>query len=146
VGDGILRPAIENYVYNSQLNNVHLPGFVLYEELPKYFAVADVYVHPARIEPWGVTLNEAMVCMCPVVSADTVGSSKDLILEGETGFIFQSGNTEQLSSILLKLSKNKELRFLVAKQARAHIEKFSNDFICTELKRAIDTTDQHAAI
>lgn len=103
VGDGHLRPAIEQYVQEEHVLHVHLPGYVPYTSLPEFFAIADVLVHPAVRESWGVTVNEAIACSLPVVAADTVGSSVDLIDVGLTGFTFPAGDSRALGALLRAL-------------------------------------------
>ena len=100
VGDGSLRPQVESYLADEKLTNVSLSGYVRYGSLPDFFAMADILVHTARREPWGVTVNEALVCGLPVIAADTVGSSTDLIENGVNGVVFPSGNAAALGALL----------------------------------------------
>jgi glycosyltransferase involved in cell wall biosynthesis len=103
VGDGDLRPAIERYLTEEHLSNVQLPGYVSYKALPSFFALADILVHPARIESWGVTVNEALVCGLPVLAASSVGAAADLIEPGVNGFTFPAGDWRALALLIQKL-------------------------------------------
>lgn len=103
VGDGPLRESIEQFLLAEKLGNVTLPGYAPYRSLPDFFAEADVLVHTARQESWGVTVNEALVCGLPVLAADTVGSSVDLIEAGVNGFVFPCGDAATLGSLLERL-------------------------------------------
>jgi glycosyltransferase involved in cell wall biosynthesis len=100
VGDGDLRPEIEALIRDHQISTVHMPGYVNYTRLPEFFAIADVLVHPAIGESWGVTVNEAMVCGLPVLAAQTVGSARDLIRNGVDGLTFPPGDSGALAEIL----------------------------------------------
>ena len=98
VGDGELRGAIEDEIKNADLREfVHLPGYLPYSQLPLHYAMADIFVHPAVREQWGVSVNEAMVCGVPVIAADTVGAAKDLIKEGESGCTYAAGDSQALA-------------------------------------------------
>jgi glycosyltransferase involved in cell wall biosynthesis len=103
VGDGDLRTEVERFLKQKGLDTVHLTGYVPYGKLPSLFAMADVLVHPARQESWGVTVNEALVCGLPVIAADSVGSAPDLIESGVNGFTFPAGDEGALTSLLTML-------------------------------------------
>lgn len=102
VGDGPLRDAVQAEL--APLGPaVHTPGYVAYGELPRWYAMADVFVHPSPDEPWGVSVNEAMACGLPVVAADGVGSAHELIMKGVTGAVFPGGDSQALADELLLL-------------------------------------------
>ncbi|MEI7997045.1 MAG: glycosyltransferase, partial [Methylococcaceae bacterium] len=106
VGDGSLMDDITRLVNEQRLTQVHLPGYLPYSDLASYYSLADVFVHPAKVEPWGVSVNEAMACGLPVIVADTVGAGADLIEEGKTGFVYTAGQPELLAGQLEKLIKD----------------------------------------
>ena len=63
---------------------------------------------PSTIEPWGLTVNEAMAAGNAIITSDNVGSSYDLVKNGKNGFKFKSGNENDLSrKILNKPNYNK---------------------------------------
>ena len=109
VGDGILMADIVSLIKEHDLTQVHLPGYLPYSELASYYALADVFVHPAKVEPWGVSVNEAMACSLPVIAADTVGAGVDLIEAGKTGFVYKAGQPELLTEQIEKLIKDPTL-------------------------------------
>jgi glycosyltransferase involved in cell wall biosynthesis len=57
-------------------------------------------VLPSEYEPFGVVVNEAMLCGCPVVVSDRVGAGYDLVSPGENGFVFPFGDVDSLAGIL----------------------------------------------
>lgn len=137
VGDGHLRNMIDQYIEQHALPRVHLPGYVPYSYLPRYFAVADVFVHPAQVEPWGVTVNEALVCGLPVIAADTVGAAYDLVTEGKTGFTFQAGNAKSLAVQLETFLLDYELGQYMAANASEFMKEWSYDLTLTQLREAL---------
>jgi glycosyltransferase involved in cell wall biosynthesis len=106
VGDGELKPEIQALCPAGAGVSVALPGYVPYTKLPEFFAIADVLVHSARGESWGVTVNEALVCGLPVLAADNVGSARDLIRDGSEGYSFETGNDAALADLLWRLYKD----------------------------------------
>lgn len=100
IGDGEQRQAMEDYIHLHDLRDVHLVGYKRYSELSMFYAISDVFVHPAIREPWGLSVNEAMACGLPVITSNLVGSSKDLIINGVNGYTYFAGQTDSLASIL----------------------------------------------
>jgi len=137
VGDGPLYETITRYIASNALQQVHLAGYVPYSYLPDYYAVSDIYVHPAKKEPWGVSVNEAMVCGLPVIAADMVGAAKDLVIEGETGFTFPSGDSEALALIITKLAKNQGLCKMISENTVERISLWSYEATLCYLLEAL---------
>jgi len=67
------------------------------------YVASDLLVLPSDYEPFGLVVNEAMLCGCPAVASDRVGARYDLVSEGETGCVFPCGDIEALAQILLSL-------------------------------------------
>lgn len=76
------------------------PGYAKYSELPMYYAVSDIFVHPAKSEPYGVSVQEAMACGLPVITSNSVGAAVDFIEPGVNGAIFPVGDIANLSKLL----------------------------------------------
>lgn len=87
-GDGPERSALEREAGP----RVRFPGYVPYPGLPALYAAADVFVHPAREERWGVSVAEALACGLPVVASSRVGAAFDLVEPGGNGFLYEAGD------------------------------------------------------
>jgi glycosyltransferase involved in cell wall biosynthesis len=83
---------------------VHWPGFVQYDLLPSYYALASAFVHPAHREAWGLVVNEAAACGLPVVVGSRVGASCELVRHEENGYLVDTNSQESLTKALLRLS------------------------------------------
>lgn len=138
VGNGYLRSEINGYIARRALRRVHLPGYVPYSHLPRYFAVADVFVHPARVEPWGVSVNEALVCGLPVIAADTVGAAYDLVEEGRTGFLFHASDVSSLTLQLKRILCDCNLRQFMGENATGLMTNWSYSLTLRELRKALE--------
>lgn len=79
---------------------VWFPGFRQIDELPAFYARAGCFVHPAREEPWGLVLNEAMACSLPVLSSSNVGAAEELVHPGMSGWTFDPANPSALAGLL----------------------------------------------
>ena len=118
LGDGELRAPLETYAREQGLTNVRFAGFINQVELPKYYAMSDVFVLPSTYEPRGAVINEAMACGLPVIVTDRCGSIGDIVLDGENAFIYPAGNAEALATAMSQLAGDSALRERMARRSR----------------------------
>lgn len=71
-------------------------------EMPFLYGECDVYVQPSIIEPYGIAVLEAMACGKPVIGTK-VGGMLDTIKDGETGFLVEVGNAEEIADRIMIL-------------------------------------------
>ena len=83
---------------------VFFPGFRQIDELPRFYAGAGCFVHPALAEPWGLVVNEAMASGLPVLVAERVGCAQDLVEAGVNGFTFDPADCAELASLLQRVA------------------------------------------
>jgi glycosyltransferase involved in cell wall biosynthesis len=101
VGDGEQRNALEKKVRALRLERLVFAGYVPYRQLPRCYAMADLLVHAAANEPWGVSVHEAIASGLPVVASSRVGAARDLVLEGRNGYVYDWGDAAQLRARLI---------------------------------------------
>jgi glycosyltransferase involved in cell wall biosynthesis len=84
--------------------DVHFLPFQNQSAMPAVYRLGDVFALPSRGpgETWGLALNEAMACRRPVIAGSKVGGARDLIADDVTGWVFQSGDVEQLTAVVGK--------------------------------------------
>ncbi|MGI0084716.1 MAG: glycosyltransferase, partial [Nitrososphaerales archaeon] len=83
-------------------------GFINQSGLPSVYCGSDLLVLPSEYEPFGVVVNEMMLCGHGAIVSDRVGARFDLIREGETGFVFPCGNIDALAKLLRDTLSNRE--------------------------------------
>jgi len=137
VGDGPLRNIV-NAKAKILANSVFLPGYAPYSDLPKYYAISDVFVHPAVDECWGVSVNEAMACGVPVIASEGVGASTDLITEWETGAVYPNRDHNSLVEKLSRIMNHQELILKMSRAAKQRISHWSYEQTYRELLIAIE--------
>lgn len=81
-------------------NEVVMVGFKNQTDLPAYYKLADVFVLPSENEPWGLAVNEAMCCGAAIVASDEVGAAFDLVKDNQNGYIFKTGDVNDLAEKL----------------------------------------------
>jgi glycosyltransferase involved in cell wall biosynthesis len=87
----------------------------------KLLAASDVLVCSSRFETLGIALLEAMACGLPVVSTN-VGGPREIVIEGETGFLVPPGKAEALAERILRLLEDENLRRQMGAAGRERVE------------------------
>jgi glycosyltransferase involved in cell wall biosynthesis len=100
VGDGPMRSAME-----AEARSLGLPctfaGFLNQREIGMAFAAADALVLPSDgRETWGLVVNEAMSAGLPALVSESAGCAPDLVVHGETGFVFPCGQVSALARLM----------------------------------------------
>jgi len=125
IGTGKGKEQYRKFCKTNNMKNVFYEGFVQQEQLPVYYAVADVFVLPAHSDPWGLVLNEAMSCGLPVISSDVAGATFDLIYPGVNGYIFRRGDVEELTNYLKDILSDEEKRIRMGQSSSDIISDYS---------------------
>ena len=110
VGKGPYQEALQELSQRLGVEGaVIFAGFVPDEQLPLYYAAADVVVLPSReirpgvpVEGFGITLMEAAACGKPVV-AGNVGGTDDAVVDGVTGLLVDPNDVEAVADAILAL-------------------------------------------
>lgn len=82
-----------------------------------------IYVGSSRMEGWGLTVGEAMICGCAVACTDNKGYL-EMAKDGETALVSPVDNAEALAKNIIRLIEDNELRYRIAKQGNAYIKQF----------------------
>src|SRR5262249_49175518 len=97
-GNGPLERELQNRAAGCA--RVHFLPFQNQSVMPAVYRLGDVFVLPSCSETWGLALNEALACARAVIASSNVGGARDLVEHGVNGWVFESGNREQLGSVL----------------------------------------------
>lgn len=121
MGDGELREPLERYAHEHSIENVHFIGFVNQREIPRHYAMSDLFVLPSVYEPRGAVINEAMTCGLPVIVTDRCGSIGDIVREKDNAVIYPAGDSDALRDTLDRLVADGALRARMGARSRAII-------------------------
>ena len=125
-GEGPLRHALESEACSLGVAaNVRFLGFVNQSRLPEVYAAADILVLPSEHEPFGLVVNEAMLCHCAVIVSDRVGARFDLVRGGETGEVYPCGDTGALATVLKRMLNNRLKLRQMGEAARSRMANWS---------------------
>jgi glycosyltransferase involved in cell wall biosynthesis len=127
VGDGRLRPAMEDFVRANGLGRiVRLPGAIPHAETARWFSAADIYAQPSLFgervegisESFGITVAEAMSFGLPLVLSD-IGIFRELAGDAGGAAFFPQGNAAALARLLEDLARRPEDRRATGEAAAA---------------------------
>jgi glycosyltransferase involved in cell wall biosynthesis len=127
VGEGPGREWIEGLIREQGLEDrIVLAGYR--EDIPAILGLSDVVVLTSdRFEGVPQSLSQAMAMERPVVAAP-IGSIPELVQDGRTGFLAETGSAESFAEKIKLLLLDDDLRIRLGKSARAHIvENYSAD-------------------
>jgi glycosyltransferase involved in cell wall biosynthesis len=78
-------------------------------ELSLYYNAADIFLHAANAESFGLTLIEAQACGTPVI-ATAVGGIPEIVEDGVTGYLVPRGDSEAMANKAVEIFYNSELQ------------------------------------
>jgi glycosyltransferase involved in cell wall biosynthesis len=135
-GEGPLRSALETEVASLGLaKSVRFLGFVNQSQLPSIYTASDLMVLPSEYDAFGVVVNEASCCGCPVIASDRVGAAQDLIAPVNPSFIYPCGNVNALAD-LLKVALADPI--LLAEWGRAARQRMDTWSICENISGIVE--------
>jgi len=137
VGDGEERAALERQAAQDASDSIRFCGFRNQSELPRFFDLCSVFVLPSRHEPWGLIVNEVMNAARPVILSTDVGCSVDLVTNGVEGFIYPTGDIQQLENALRSVLESPDRAKIMGNNALERIRGWNFEEDVRGLRQAI---------
>jgi glycosyltransferase involved in cell wall biosynthesis len=127
VGDGPLLEVCKNLVESWDMErSVHFKGALEQKEIIKYFSKCIAFIQHSIVASSGdsegtpVAILEAGAAGLPVISTRHAGI-KDVVLDGETGYLVDELDTDTMSARMIKLASNPKLAAELGRAARDRI-------------------------
>lgn len=141
VGEGVQRQKLIKMAHELGVNrNVVFTGAINYDEIPSYFAAADVFVLSSTYEGNARVLAEAAASGKPVVSTDISGT-RDSVIDGVTGYIVGPRNPQQLADRITRILDNPAIAREMGLRGRQHIlSSYTEDTLLPRFKEMWETT------
>ena len=125
VGDGELRPLLEQYVEDHLPDNVKFFG--MRDDIPDLLSHADLFALSSKTEGLSCSILEAMACGLPILATNVGGNSElvdDMSINGN-GRLVESGNAQEMADEIERMSLMFSLERLGKNSVRLVEEKFS---------------------
>ncbi|MYL71181.1 N-acetyl-alpha-D-glucosaminyl L-malate synthase BshA [Halobacillus litoralis] len=113
------------------------------ENVSELLSISDLKLLLSEKESFGLVLLEAMACGVPCIGTN-IGGIPEVIDHGETGFIAELGNVEQISYFAKKVLEDKGLHQMMAEQAKRVVhDKFATNTILSQYETLYDQVLNH---
>ncbi|MFH1478522.1 MAG: glycosyltransferase family 4 protein [Candidatus Omnitrophota bacterium] len=133
IGDGRLRPLCEKLLKDSSLD-VRFKMLGWRRDIKEIIDLMDISILTSKWEGLPMAVIESLVKGCVVVATDT-GGVRELVRDGETGFITKKGNPSEIASRVVYLLKDIEQLDAMKNKAKASMD----DSFC--ISRMVKDTD-----
>jgi len=145
IGDGILKDEVISAAKNNP--SIEFLGHIPNERCLELLKRSMFMVMPSEwYEGFPMTIREALACGKPVI-ASRMGAMAELIDDGGTGLLFETGNSDDLTSKVRWLVDHKDTAITMGKSARLEFEakytaEENYDILMEIYKKAIDINKQ----
>lgn len=129
VGSGPYESRLRALAEHAPTRSVTFAGEVPEEDLPRYYAVGDVFAMPCRtrlagleVEGWGNVFIEAAACGRPVIVGDS-GGAREALVHGETGLLVDGADVNGVADAVAALLEDPAYALRLGKAGRARVER-----------------------
>jgi glycosyltransferase involved in cell wall biosynthesis len=127
-GNGALRESLQHQIDDCGLQgSVHLRPSV--SRIDREYLNSSFLAMSSRYEGLPLALIEAQAFGLPIVSYACKCGPKDIVTEGEDGFLVPVGDVEALAEKMIRLMEDESLRHRMGEAARINSQRFSEDVI-----------------
>lgn len=126
LGEGPLKENVQNIVQSRGLEkNVVLSSYVGYDEMPKIYGAADLFLLPSISDPNPLSVVEAMFTGLPILVSDHIGNYPEAFHEGVNGWGFNPFQPDSvLAATRAAFSASREQLEDMGRQSRRIAEDF----------------------
>jgi phosphatidylinositol alpha 1,6-mannosyltransferase len=114
IGDGPAKNRLKNL-----LPNAIFVGYKSGEDLAKYYASLDLFIHTGKHETFCQSIQEALASGVPVIAPNS-GGPLDLVKHGWTGYLIDTSNSQELNHAVNLVLRSPEL-LTMSKRARESV-------------------------
>jgi glycosyltransferase involved in cell wall biosynthesis len=139
VGDGPLRPKLQNAVEDLALGRAVLTGFINQSKVPEYLTACDVVAVPSSRDAHPLVVTEAAAVGVPVIVSDAIGcvSDDDSAQPGRNAVVYPCGDVPSLAQAVADLYESPELHGEMSRAAQEIAATQSIDIAVESLVTAV---------
>jgi len=125
VGEGDVKKKLITQAKNLNLTkNIEFTGRIAHEKLPQVYSQSSIFVLPSLNEGMSNTILEAMSAGLPIIATNT-GGTKELVIEGENGFVVKMEDADDIYQKIKTLIENTDLVKKMSQKSREMAEHLS---------------------
>lgn len=132
----------EQFAYINLAEKYGVSEFVNFHEpvsnIMEVYLESSIYALSSRFEGFPLVLIETMACGVPAVAFNCPCGVKELIKDGEDGFLVDVEDTDTFAKSLINLIENAELRKQMGAAARKNILRLSPEVIFPKWKKMFE--------
>lgn len=118
VGDGPDRHLAEEYCRNHGFcKEVAFLG--KWEDIEEILTISDIFLLTSEYESFGLVALEAMAAGVPTIGS-CVGGIPEVVLHGETGFLYPVGDVDSMANKAIEILSNQEMYYQLKTNAKKH--------------------------
>lgn len=117
-------------------NNIHFKGSVsnMLEVMTEY----SIYAMSSKTECFPMVLLEAMSVGLPMISYDCPNGPRNIIDNGEDGYLVSHNNVENLATALKHLMRNTNERARLQTNAKKNVERFTTEMVMKQWEELLN--------
>lgn len=140
-GEGSEEQSLKSLASQLKLQGiVQFLGYIPEERLPEYYDMCDIFVL-ANIEPrkglmdgFGMVFIEANSRGKPVIGGN-IGGVKEAIIDGETGFLVDGENINDIAEKIIRLLNDRDLARKLGENGKIRAKQFGWERVAKEFKK-----------
>ena len=136
IGSGPLEGEIAGRIKAHPQAHIFLRGSMNYQSVSEFMQCSDILVLPTLEDVWGLVVMEAMACGLPVLTTPYAGA-KELVQEGETGYIFDVQDPASIRDTLARMSGSDYRE--MGQKARERIGDYSNENVMRKTAEILES-------
>lgn len=132
-GESYYYECLKTLITDQLCTKIQFLGGRPYHELNEYYRNCDIFITPSLTEAGATSLIEAMAFEKPVI-ASRVGGINNVVVDGETGVLFEAGDERGLAEAIIAMIEDPRVRLEMGIAGRKRVlEKFSFERIAERL-------------
>jgi glycosyltransferase involved in cell wall biosynthesis len=146
IGEGPLRISLEERL-NVKGIKASFTGYITREQINEILNNTEILLLPTRVEGFGLVIVEAMLCGAVPISSCLLGITDDIIENGVTGILVESGNVDGFANAVVSLLKNHEKLISMSKTAReTALSRYSAEIMLDKYEAIFSEEDDRMAM
>lgn len=123
-------PQLRVNIFGTTERPAGLPAWYEYHQQPdketlnQLYDEAAIFIGTSRVEGWGLTVGEAMLCGC-AVACTAIPGYREMATDDETALLSPVGNAEAIAANIIRLIEDDALRFRIAESGHKNIQQYT---------------------